>query len=113
MERVAKGRPDRLRRVASLVQQTVAAQLLTRLSRAEAVTVTIVDVSPDLRHAVVWLGVTGADGKEILTEINSLRPELQRSLGEVMTTKFVPRMEFRLDQSGLYADHIGKLLRGL
>lgn len=105
---------QRIAKVESLVQQTVAAAMPEVLGPVAAnVTVTGVDVSPDLRNATVWLGVVGADTQATLAEVEQLRPQLQSKLAAAMTTKFVPRLHLRLDAGGQYAEHINRLLHDI
>jgi ribosome-binding factor A len=111
--RAQNGRPDRVRRVESLVRQTVAMGLLELLDTDVLVTVTSVQVSPDLRNATVWLGVNSDDIEKALGQVSQSRQQMQRKVGEVMSTKFVPRLEFRIDKSGSYSEHINRLLKGL
>ena len=105
---------QRIPKVESLVQHTVAAALVTELERdAATVTVTRVDVSPDLRHAIVWLGLLGPkkDHERILKLIGEHQYSLQASVAKHMSTKFVPRLIFRPDGGGAYAAEIERLLR--
>jgi ribosome-binding factor A len=106
---------QRTRKVASLVQQVVASSLVQELARPE-VTVTGVDVSPDLRQATVWVGIIAPNPKsqqDLLKQIESVKGEVQAAVAHEMTTKFVPRLHFKLDTGGDYAEHISKLIREL
>src|SRR5688572_14381120 len=96
---------QRTRKVASLVQQIVAAELRQSVPIPN-ITVTKVDVSPDLRHATVWLGIveaTAARQIEILKEVNESRHAIQSAVSASLSTKFVPRIEFKQDVGGEYA----------
>lgn len=102
---------ERIAKVESLIQQIVAEGLNELLdSRSAYVTVTGVDASPDLRTAVVWIGLLG-DRPEDFEAIQAERPALQKRVAAKLTTKFVPKLELRLDSGGQYADHINRLLR--
>lgn len=105
----------RTEKVASLIQQIVAAFLPELLEKAAVgVTVTGVDVSPDMRNATVWVSVLDAMKQDItLGVIEASRREFQRQVASRMTTKFVPRLSFKLDAGGQYADHINRLLHKL
>lgn len=108
---------QRTLKVERLVQQTVASHLVGLLPKplAPTVTITAVEVSPDLRQATVWVGVLAdSDRAEtILKELNAVKSELQRAVAATMTTKFVPRLHFRLDTGGAYAQAIDKVIREL
>lgn len=105
---------QRVAKVESLIQQLVARALTEQLERdAAAVTVTRVDASPDLKNAVVWVGLLGnaAAQERIWTRIDRIRGDLQASVADAMTTKFVPRLHFKRDSGGEYAAEIDRLLR--
>lgn len=105
---------QRIAKVESVVRQTVATALSELLGpEGAAVTVTAVEVSPDLRHATVWIGVVGADPETSFKLVREYQSQLQRRLAGTLTTKFVPRLELRLDSGGEYAAHVTDLLRGL
>lgn len=105
----------RTEKAESLVQQTVA-RALTDLLPVGQVTVTGVDVSPDMRNATVWVGVLteGSDeANKLFIQIDEFKAEIQRKLAKVMTTKFVPRLHFKHDTGGQYAEYISSLLKEL
>lgn len=108
---------QRTQKVESLVQQIVAQQLPEILGPdAARLTITGVDVSPDLRHAIVWVGVLAGSDAELKAELEKLltvRREFQRAVASNMTTKYVPHLEFRPDAGGEYAEYISKLLRDI
>jgi ribosome-binding factor A len=105
---------QRTDKVASIVQQTVARLLPEVLhDNIAQVSVTGVDVSPDLRHATVWIDVLGEDKDPVMATVLAARPRLQQELGQVLATKYVPRLNLRLDTGGDYAEHISELMRGL
>jgi len=105
---------QRTAKVESLVQQYVAGNLGELIGPdAARITVTGVDVSPDLRHAIVWLGII-ADTKlqhDLFDRVFAMGGELQRIVAANMTTKFAPRLDFRLDTGGAYAADIDRLLK--
>lgn len=105
---------QRTERVESIVRAAVATELVELLGQdAARLTVTGVDVSPDLRHALVWLGVFGNESlqESLLKRVCGAAGDLQRVVARQLTTKFVPRLEFRLDTGGAYAAEIGRLLK--
>ena len=108
---------QRTEKVESLVRQTVAMALLEQLGQAATkVGVSAVDVSPDLKHATVWLDVaeTNQTKREaIIKAAQEARPKLQAAIAHVMTTKYVPKLELKLDTGADYADHINGIIREL
>ncbi len=108
---------ERIAKVESLIQQVVAQGLREELGGDSArISVTRVDASPDLRHAIVWLGVVGKNDTHqhelYETALGSLKA-IQRKLATTITTKFVPNLTVKLDTGGQYAQEIDKLLRSI
>ncbi|MFI5240478.1 MAG: ribosome-binding factor A [Candidatus Saccharimonadia bacterium] len=108
---------QRIAKVESLVQQVVAKSLIEVLPGESArLTITGVDVSPDIRSATVWVGVLADDEpaqQALFDRVVGMAGVLQQQLARVITTKFVPRLTFRLDTGGRYAEHINRLLGSL
>jgi ribosome-binding factor A len=105
---------QRVAKVESLIQQLVARALVEQLERdAAAVTVTRVDSSPDLKNAVVWIGMLGKANAQdqIWAHIERKKGDLQAAVADAMSTKFVPRLHFKRDSGGEYAAEIDRLLR--
>lgn len=107
---------QRQAKVESFIRHQVATELSEQLPDFKAqVTVTAVDVAPDLRNATVWLSLLAGEAspEQILDQINELRPQVQRELASHMATKFVPRLHFKHDKGAEHAGHIDELLRKL
>jgi len=94
----------RLEKVARVIQESVSTTLLTRLSDPRIqglVTVTEVEVAPDLKQAVVYLSVLGVDeaaGQRTLTAIRHAAGVFQNCLGRAMTCRYVPHLRFEADR---------------
>lgn len=108
---------QRIAKVESLVRQVVATGLPELLEAdAARITVTGVDVAPDLRNATVWIGVIADDETaqvQLFGRVEGLAGVLQRRVAKIITTKFVPHLAFKLDTGGRYAEHINRLLSTL
>lgn len=105
---------QRVAKVESLVLQIVARDLVQELEKdAARVTVTRVDVTPDLRNATVWIGLLGDKEaqEKIWPEILKTVSKLQESVASNLKTKFVPRLRLKQDTGGEYAAKIEDLLR--
>lgn len=107
----------RIEKVESLVRQIVAGQMTELLGPAAGcLTITGVDVAPDLHNAIIWVGVLADTPIEQQVEFDNLlesKAGFQSAVAKNMTTKFVPRLHFKLDAGGQYADHIAKLLKNI
>ena len=76
------------------------------------VTVSGIDVSPDLRHAKVFVTVLEtADPEATVTALNRAAGYLRGRLGERLTMRGIPRLVFHYDASLDQADRVERLLR--
>ena len=76
------------------------------------VTVTGVDVTPDLRRAVVFYTVLGDEKQERATRagLRSATPHLRQALGRQVRLKVVPELDFRVDESIARGRRIDELI---
>ena len=104
-------RYPRTARVNHVVQEVVADEL-ERIDddRVELLTVTGVDVEPDLRHATVWLSSLSPEGENVLAKH---RVRLQSAIGRQMRLKRTPELRFRADPAIQTAQRVEDILRGL
>ncbi len=76
-----------------------------------SVTVSEVRVSPDLRHATVYvLPLGGGHGTEVLSALSRAAGFLRTRIAERVRLKYMPEFAFRLDQTFAQASHISDLL---
>jgi ribosome-binding factor A len=103
----------RTARVGEVLREVVADEL-GRLAdgddRLRLVTVTGVDVDPDLRHATVWLSSLSEDGQTALAED---RIRLQAAIGRQVRLKHTPQLAFRPDPAVASGQRIEDILRDL
>jgi ribosome-binding factor A len=94
---------DRLRRVNEAVRQVLSDAITQDLKdpRVGFVTVTAVDVSPDLRHARVYVSVLGdVSVKEgSLDGLSAAHGYLQRRIAGELRLKHTPTLNFAIDDS--------------
>jgi len=78
-------------------------------------TVTRAEVSRDLQHAKIWVGVIGKDinEDELRTKLERLRRDLQSEINRKLAFKFTPIIEFVLDKSCEYSEKIDQILKKL
>ncbi len=83
--------------------------------RLELVTVTGVEVSPDLRHATVWFdSPRGEEGDaDVLAALGDVRVRLQAAVGRQARTKRVPELTFRPDPAVREGERVDEILRRL
>ena len=81
------------------------------LLNAQGITVTEVQASPDLKHAVAYvIALGGADMDELLPALNADAHIFQKDIGRQANLKFTPRVKFRLDESFENSQRINQLL---
>jgi ribosome-binding factor A len=103
----------RARRVADLVREVLAdlVRREVRDPRVGMVTITAVRVSPDLKHARVFVSSLGdPEVREASVDaLNHAAPFLRRSLGKTVRLKYVPALDFVADtalDTGLRVERI-------
>ena len=93
---------NRLARVNELIQRELGT-ILQRDFEFPGVLVTIneVDITPDLKHCHVYIGVLGPakDQEAIAEKIAAKRSHLQKRLMDRITLKQTPYLHFKLDHS--------------
>ena len=75
--------------------------------------VTRVDVTPDLRHAAVYISVLGTDEEreETLKALRSASGFIRHHLKPRLRMRQIPELEFRDDRSMEHAEQIARTLR--
>jgi ribosome-binding factor A len=104
----------RSQRVGDLIREEVAEIIMYRLKdpRIGFVTVTGVDMSPDMKNARVYVSVLKEEDRELTLEIlNSSKSFIRSLLSKRLRMKFIPVVEFKFDASIEYGYKIDKLLK--
>ena len=80
---------------------------LARLS----ITVSEVRMTPDLRHAMVYvMPLGGREAEEALAALGRARGELRHAVDRALRLKYSPDLEFRLDESFDRMDDVRRML---
>ena len=116
-ERDKKGPSQRQLRVGEELRHLLA-ELLERGDmrdpelREASITVTSVDVSPDLRNATAFImPLGGADKDRLLAAMKRAAPWFRARVSEKAGLRSAPEIRFQLDTTFDEADKIGALLR--
>lgn len=116
-ERDGRGHSQRQLRVGEEIRHLLA-DLLERGNmrdpelRGTSITVTAVDVSPDLRNATAFvMPLGGADEARLLAAMRRAAPWFRARVGERAGLRYAPEIRFELDRTFDEADRIGALLR--
>jgi ribosome-binding factor A len=112
-----EGRSVRLLRVGEQVRH-VLSELLQRgdvhddVLQTHVVSITEVRMSPDLRHATVFVKpLLGQDEEAVLTALRRNTAYLQREVAHRVRTKYAAKLKFVPDESFDEGSHIDRLLR--
>jgi ribosome-binding factor A len=106
----------RTQRVADRIQAELADILQRRMKdpRHGFLTLTGVEMSPDLRVARVFVSSLGVDDLEAsLTTLEHAKGFLRRELGRRLDLRHVPELVFRPDRSAANAQRVSELLARL
>ncbi len=107
----------RLLKAAEAVREVVSMAILTEIRdpRVQNVTVTGVEVAPDMRSAKVLISVMAEEGKQhlCLKGLQNSSGFLQSQLAKKIDTRYVPRLTFELDSGVKKSLEVAKILNEL
>lgn len=107
----------RLLKAAEAIREVVSMAILTELRdpRIEGVTVTHVEVMPDMRSAKVHVSIMGSEVKQqrCLVGLQRAAGFLQQCVSDRIDTRYTPRLQFEIDQGVKKSIEVSRLLREL
>lgn len=108
---------SRADRVSGLIQSTLS-EIITRDTsdpRLEMVTISGVKMTRDLRIARVYFSTSGGEKriKAAKQALQHAKGFLKRSLGNQLSLRYMPELEFYYDESFDYGFHIEKILKSI
>jgi ribosome-binding factor A len=107
----------RVLKAAEAIREVVSMAILTDLRdpRIEGVTVTFVEVSPDMRQAKVHVSIMGdeAQQKLCLHGLKSAAGFLQSKISDRIDTRYTPKLHFMLDEGVKKSLAISQMLKEL
>ncbi len=93
----------RIERIAELIKQSLGQNILTKIRdpRLGFITVTHVDITPDLRYAKVFYSVLGDEKikKSTSVALDRARGFLQKELAHEIKMRVTPILQFQYDDS--------------
>ncbi len=112
----AQGRPIRLQRIGEQVRHALAEILSRGDVRDDLISRTIVSVSevrvtPDLRHATVFVKASNGDDDAVVKALGSHARFLRGEVARRLATKYTPDLSFRRDDSFDAGARIDEVLR--
>jgi ribosome-binding factor A len=107
----------RTERVGDLLRSELAELILRHVQdpRVSLASVVAVNVSPDLRHAVVRVSVLGDEShrEEAIAALQHARGYIRSQLAPRLRLRVVPDLSFKLDRGAEHSQRITDLLEGL
>jgi ribosome-binding factor A len=112
----AQGRPIRLQRIGEQVRHALAEIIARGDLRDETINRTIISVSevrvtPDLRHATVFVKASNGDDEAVVKALGQHRGWLRGEVAKRLATKYTPDLAFRRDESFDAGARIDAVLR--
>jgi ribosome-binding factor A len=105
----------RLLKAAEAIREVVSMAIVAELRdpRVRDVTVTHVEVSPDMRHAKVHVSIMGDEARQklALRGLQSAAGFLQSKIAEQIDTRYTPRLMFVLDQGVKKSIELSRILK--
>jgi ribosome-binding factor A len=92
----------RLKRVCEVLKRELGVIIVREMRFASPlVTVSDVDITPDLKQAHVFISAIGNDAqrRDAITQLELHRAELQHELAKRVVLKHTPHLNFKLDES--------------
>lgn len=84
----------------------------TDLANAERITITAVELGPDLKHAHCFsMPLGGENADKIIEALNRAAAYLRNELAARMDLRYTPKLSFKIDKSFDASDNIDRLLR--
>ena len=82
------------------------------LADASLITVTAVEVGPDLKHANAYImPLGGKNAEQVVEALNKASGYFRTQVAPELDMRYSPKISFRLDHSFATADHIDRILR--
>ena len=76
------------------------------------ITITEVNVSPDLKNAKVYIMPLGGENKfEVLDSLNKANGRIKKLISNNINLRQIPKLQFRIDETFEYAKNIENILR--
>jgi ribosome-binding factor A len=104
----------RLLKAAAAIRQVVSMAILTELKdpRVRDVTVTHVEMTPDMREAKVYVSIMGDSVRQDLSlrGLQNARGFLQSRIAERIETRYTPRLQFVVDMGVKRSIEIAQIL---
>ena len=76
------------------------------------ITITEVNVSPDLKNAKVYIMPLGGENKfEVLDSLNKSNGRIKKLISKNINLRQIPKLQFKIDETFEYAENIENILQ--
>ena len=76
------------------------------------ITITEVNVSPDLKNAIVYIMPLGGENKlEVLDSLNKSNGRIKKLISSNINLRQIPKLQFKIDETFEYAKNIENILQ--
>ena len=80
--------------------------------RDSTITITEVNVSPDLKNAKVYIMPLGGENKlEVLDSLNKSNGRIKKLISSNINLRQIPKLQFKIDETFEYAKNIENILQ--
>ena len=78
------------------------------------ITITEVNVSPDLKNATVYIMPLGGEKKlEVLDSLNKVKGFIKKIISNNLNLRQIPNLNFKIDETFEYAENIDRILQNI
>jgi len=107
--------PKRIAKIEELLKREISSIIQQKMQdpRTEFVTVTKVRISKDIKAAIVWISPLAIDNKARQIAIDTLAHAhhfIQNILSHRVKLRYLPHLEFKLDNTIEYSSHINEVI---
>ncbi len=104
-------------RLEEAIKEEISEIIQTELKdpRIGFVTITNVEVSHDLRHAIVYVSILGSskEADSAMAGLENAKGYIRSLLGQRLRIKFLPSLTFKLDRGAEESERISKIIHKL
>ena len=114
--KISSGKSQRQRKVAEELRHIISSALLRESFYDEYIkdnniTITEVNVSPDLKNAIVYMMPLGGINKiDVLNSLNKITGRLKKIISNNINLRQTPKLTFQIDETFEYAKNIHDIL---
>jgi ribosome-binding factor A len=103
---------NRIYKVNELIKEEIGQILLKELDQSNSIiTVTAVETTSDLHQTTVWVSYIGEGDIHFLDKLEDKKGLVQKILNKRLHLKYVPKITFKIDQSGEFTNKLETVFR--